>query len=139
MLLYRKIQKITIFSRTAKLIFTGSLKFSRYGFCKAMRKKQRQEKMDGTCYSNVASCEEFANSNNKERIKWVIFGATVFLLFWLHLESKSFRTARKFYMPQPALLLLIKYKQNLKLLIILPLAVFLLFINNYCIPANIIS
>ena len=67
-----------------------------------------------------------------------MYGATIFLLFWLHLESKSFRTSKKFYMPQPALLLLIKYEQNLKLLIILPLAVFLLFINNYCRPANVI-
>lgn len=65
-------------------------------------------------------------------------GATIFLLFWLHLESKSFRTAKKIYIPQPALLLLIKYKQNLRLLIILPLAAFLLFINNDCRPANVI-
>ena len=55
-------------------------------------------------YYLATSCEEIFSSNNKEHIKWVIRGRTVFL-FWLNLDTQSLRILRKFYLPCPALLL----------------------------------
>ena len=40
--------------------------------------------------NNLAtSCTKTASSNNKWHIKWVEYGTTDFLLFWLHLASQS--------------------------------------------------
>ena len=67
-------------------------------------------------------------NNTKEHIKWVICGANVFLLFWLHLDSQSFKTVRKFYLPHSLVSLLswLEWwcKQILKLLVILHVALF---------------
>ena len=50
-------------------------------------------------------------------------GGTVLLLFCLHLDSHSFKVVRKFYLPHPALFLLM-YSTNLKIFCYLTLAVF---------------
>ena len=44
-------QKLTVFFRTAKPTFAGSLKCLLHGFCKTVGKKRWQAKMEGTCYS----------------------------------------------------------------------------------------
>ena len=55
------------------------------------------------------SCKkiEVISSNIKEHIKWVVCGATVFLLFWLHQDSQSFKILSNFYLPYPAVLFLV--------------------------------
>ena len=35
------------------------------------------------------SCKEIVSSNKKEHIKWMIYGATVYVLFSLHLDSQK--------------------------------------------------
>ena len=117
MLPFWNLQKISIFFRTAKTTVAGSMIFSWHSFCKTVRKEQKQGNVKGTYYNQLASCEEIVSSSNKEHIKWVICGAAVFLLFWLHLDSQSFRIVRKILLPYPALMLLM-YKINLKLLLI---------------------
>ena len=102
--------------------------------CKAAnvrcKNKWKQAKMEGTCYSllKLDSWKEIVSNNTKEHIKWVICGATVFLLFWLHLDSQSFKIVRKFYLPHPLVSLLFWLewwcRQTLKLLVILHVALF---------------
>ena len=72
----------------------------------------------------------------------MICEATVFLLFWLHLDSQSFKIVRKPYLPHPAfssfLLGWCWCKQTLKLLLILHLGFLKLFIHNYYWPEQFI-
>ena len=100
------LQKITIFFRTPNLLSPDSWNFPKFpwhGFCmtaNVMRKSEdiRQAKMEGTCcgYSLLPVIRKLLSSNTKEYIQWVICGATVSLLFWLFLESQSFKIVRKF-------------------------------------------
>ena len=66
--------------------------------CKAenvrCKNKWRQEKIEGTCDSSLTVAGIVSN-NTKGHIKWVICGATVFHLFWLHLDSQSFKISLK--------------------------------------------
>ena len=81
----------------------------------------------------ATSCKKIVGSNTKEYIKRVISEVTVFLLFWLHLDSQYLKTVRKFYLSHPVLLLVVtQCKQtNLKIACYLTFGSFLLFINTY--------
>ena len=48
---------------------------------------------------SATSWKEIESRNTKEQIKWVICGAKVFLLFWLDLDSQSFKIVRNFICP----------------------------------------
>ena len=45
----------------------------------------------------ATSCTEFVSNNTEENVESVVCEATIFLLFWLHLDSQSFKIVRKFY------------------------------------------
>ena len=47
------------------------------------------------------SWKEIVSNNTKEHIKRVICRATVFLLFWLYLDSQSSKIVRNSYLPHP--------------------------------------
>ena len=60
--------------------------------------KQRQRWKALASYLQLStSRKKIVSSNTKDRIKWMICEATVFLMFWLHLDSQSFRIIWKFY------------------------------------------
>ena len=138
MLPFCNLQKGTIFFRTTKSSLVRSLKFSEIYLtwflwdCKCNAQKwsgSEDNDKDGrhllVSYL-LASRKKIASSNTKDRIKWVICGATV--LFWLHLDSQSFRIVWKFYLSAAPWC-----KQTIKLLVnYLTSGSFLLFINNYC-------
>ena len=47
----------------------------------------------------ATSFKEIVSSNTKEHIKWVISGATLFLMFWLHLDVLFFKILSKIICP----------------------------------------
>ena len=92
-----------------------------------MRYSEVEKSKDGRHILQLAtSCKKIVGSNTKEYIKRVISEVTVFLLFWLHLDSQYLKIVRKFYLSHPVLLLVVTNvnKQTLKLPVILHLALF---------------
>ena len=72
--------------------------------------------MEDTGYGYLTtSCKEIV-SNNKQHIKLMIDGATVFLLFLLHIDSRPFKIIKKLYLAHSAVLLVM---QTLTLLVII--------------------
>ena len=89
----------------------------------------------------ATSCKEIVCSNTKEHIKWVTCQAIIFLSFWLHLDSLSFKIVSKFIwliLMLSSSLLLVVLKTNLKIVCYRKSDSFLLFINNYCWPKHAI-
>ena len=138
MLPFCNLQKGTIFFRTTKFLSSDLWNFPKFiwhGFCETanvMRKSEVEVKTKTKMERHLlvsyllASRKKIESSNTKDRIKWVICGATV--LFWLHLDSQSFRIVWKFYLSADPWC-----KQTIKLLVnYLTSGSFLLFINNYC-------
>ena len=65
--------------------------------------------------------------------------ATAFLLFWLHLDTQSFKILKKLYLSHPALLLVVVMQEtDLKISCYLTSGFFLLFINDYCWSEHVI-
>ena len=85
-----------------------------------MRKSEVETSKDVRQLLQIAtSCKEIVSSNCKNTLTC---GSTVSPLFWLHLDSQSFKIVRKFYLPYPALLLMVK--ETLQLLVVLHLTMF---------------
>ena len=71
-----------------------------------MRKSEVKASKDGR---HMLYCKNIVSSNklNKLNERYEISGTTVFLLYWLQVDSQPFNIVMKFYLLLPALLLVV--------------------------------
>ena len=128
MLLFGNLHRITIIFRYVKPTFAGSLELPWYGFYKTIRdyKKEAKVRKDRRRLLLLLLASQLRGNFRwcyKEHNNMWICGVTILLLILIELNRHFFRIIMKLYLFCSALLYR-WYMETLKLLVILPLALF---------------